>query len=267
MHDAIRLYLRYIGISLRSQVEYRASTFMLAIGTLVLTAVEFSAVWALFARFGTLRGWVLWDVAVLYGMASTSFALAEAFLRGFDVFDRMIVRGDFDRILVRPRSTAFQILAQELQLMRVGRLTQGLVVLTVGMAHGSASWTPSTVALLVGSLFGGACIFAGLFVLHATLAFFTVQSLEVMHIVTYGGVETAQFPLSIYTPGFRRFFTFVIPLAFLNYLPALTMLGRAEPGTWETWAGWMSPLVGPVFLALSLQVWRIGVRHYQSTGS
>lgn len=31
--------------------------------------------------------------------------------------------------------------------------------------------------------------------------------------------------------------------------------------------GWLAPLVGPVFLVLCLQIWRIGVRHYRSTGS
>jgi ABC-2 type transport system permease protein len=240
---------------------------MFAVGMLVVTGSEFGAVWALFDRFGQIGGWPVWDVAVLYGMASTSFALAEAFVRGFDVFDRMIVRGEFDRILLRPRSAAFQILAQELQLMRIGRFAQGAVVLGLGISRGGASWGMASALLLAGSILGGACIFAGLFVIQATLAFFTIQSLEIVNTVTYGGVETAQFPMSIYTPGFRRFFTFVVPLAFLNYLPGLILLGRAEPGTWETWAGWLTPLMGPVFLALSLGAWNAGVRHYRSTGA
>ena len=78
MIDAARLYLRYVSISLRSQMEYRASVIMWAFGNLLVTGLEFFAMWALFDRFGRLEGWRLPQVALLYGMANVSFAIAEA---------------------------------------------------------------------------------------------------------------------------------------------------------------------------------------------
>jgi ABC-2 type transport system permease protein len=47
----------------------------------------------------------------------------------------------------------------------------------------------------------------------------------------------------------------------------VAILGRADPLGAPAFVGWIAPLAGPVFLILSLQVWRIGVRHYRSTGS
>ena len=46
----------------------------------------------------------------------------------------------------------------------------------------------------------------------------TVESIEIVNCLTYGGIETAQFPLSIYRPWFRSFFTFVVPLVAINWL-------------------------------------------------
>jgi ABC-2 type transport system permease protein len=88
-----------------------------------------------------------------------------------------------------------------------------------------------------------------------------------MNCTTYGGVETAQFPLTIYKPWFRDVFTFVIPLATINYFPAHAILGIKDSLGSSLAIQWASPLAGVVFLVLCLQVWRIGVKRYTSTGS
>ena len=77
MGDALRLWARYVALSMRSQLQYRASTIMLVLGNLLVTGVEFLAIWALFARFGRIRGFDLAEVALLYGMTNVGFALAE----------------------------------------------------------------------------------------------------------------------------------------------------------------------------------------------
>ncbi len=104
-------------------------------------------------------------------------------------------------------------------------------------------------------------------VLQATTAFWTIESLELFNILTYGGVETAQYPINIYRSWFRRFFTFVVPLACINYFPMHAFLGRIDPLGSTPLFQWLSPLLGVAFLLVSLQIWKIGVRHYCSTGS
>ena len=107
----------------------------------------------------------------------------------------------------------------------------------------------------------------GIFILQATLSFWTVESLEIVNTVSYGGVEAAQFPLTIYRPWFQRFFTFIVPLACLNYFPGLAILGRADALGTPAIFQWVSPLIGGIFLVACMQVWKLGVRHYASTGS
>ncbi len=90
----------------------------------------------------------------------------------------MVKSGDFDRLLLRPKSTALQLAKQGMTLRRVGHRALGLFILLW------ASIAPS-VLLTLGA--GGASLFSGLFVLQATLAFWTTETLKIMNTVTYGG--------------------------------------------------------------------------------
>lgn len=267
LRETLDLYARMTAVSLRAQMQYRASFFLTTFGLAFTIGTEFFAVWALFARFGTLRGWRLPEVALFYGLIQTAFAFAEGIGRGFDTFDSLVKSGDFDRLLLRPRGTALQVAAREVQLMRVGRLLIGLSVLGWSLASLPLTWSLAKAGLIVLIVVGGACLFYGLLVVQATLAFWTVESLEIMNTVTYGGTETASYPLTIYRPWFRRFFTFVVPLACVNYIPVGALLSeRRDIAVGSLWA-WSAPLVGVLFLLIALQGWKFGVRHYRSTGS
>ncbi|MFB3893111.1 MAG: ABC transporter permease [Phycisphaerae bacterium] len=266
--NALRLYFRYVGLSVRAQMQYRASFIMLTLGQVMLTCIEFIGIWTLFKRFGSLKGWRLSEVALFYGMISIAFAIAEGVARGFDTFPNMVKSGDFDRLLLRPRSTAFQVAAQELQMPRIGRFLQAAVVLAWAAATLGVQWTMWRVGLLVFAVAGGVCLFYVLFVLSAITAFWTTETLEIFATVTYGGNETGQYPLSIYWPNFRKFFTFVVPLACVAYFPALAVLGRTDEAIGSPlWFQCSAPAVGVAFMAVMLWLWRVGVKHYQSTGS
>ncbi len=265
--NGVRLYLRYAGVSVRSQLQYRASTIMQSIGAFLITGVDMLGIWALFDRFGHVRGWTLPEIALFYGMISISWALCDALGRGFDVFGTMVKAGDVDRLLLRPRSTVLQLLGHELTIRRVGRLAQGAAVLGYALASLDLAWSAPKVLLLAGAIACAVCAFLGLLVLQATSAFWTTEALEVWNAFTYGGLTMSQYPLPIYRAWFRRLFTYAIPLGCVSYLPGVAILGRPDPLGTPVWVQWLAPLAGPAFLLLSLAVWRIGVRHYRSTGS
>lgn len=61
--------------------------------------------------------------------------------------------------------------------------------------------------------------------------------------------------------------TFVLPLAFVNWLPALYVLGRPYPVDLPPWVPFTAPLVAIAACAAAGLVWRAGLRAYRSTGS
>lgn len=262
------LFLRLVAASLRGQMRYPTSALLLTLAHFLTTGIEVVAVWALFDRFGTVQGWRIGEVALFYGLVSTMFALADMLGRGFDILGTQFLRtGDFDRLMLRPRSLALQLMGHEPRLSRLGRLLQGMLVLAFATQQGAVHWRPELVLLALLAIAGGVALFLGILVLQATLAFWTVESLEVANVFTYGGVEAGRYPMALYARWFRWLLTFVVPLACVAYYPAMVLLGRPDPLGAPAWWGWCSPLVGFVFLAFGFAAWRGGVRHYASTGS
>jgi len=266
--DLIKLYFRYLNVSIRSQMQYRVSFILLFIGQFLTSVSEILGIWILFDRFKTLGNWSLSEVALLYGIVHVAFAFVEGFGRGIDTFSNLIKSGDFDRLLLRPRSTLFQVAAQEVQMMRMGRLVQGLIVLVWAASNVGIYWTVAKILLLLYAIVGAFCVFIGLFILQAIMAFWTTETLEILNTVTYGGTEAAQYPISIYKTWFRNLFIFIIPLACTTYFPVCAIIGKTDnfssnPNIFY----WLAPTVCVIFLFLVCGLWGTGVRHYKSTGS
>ena len=268
MVGTLALYGRLIGVSMRAQMQYRVSFVLLTLGQFLTSTAELAGIWALFQRFGALTPWTLPQVALFFGVVNTAFAVTDAAARGFDLFGTQFVKtGNFDRLLLRPRSTLLQLAGHDFPLMRLGRLLQGALVLGWAMLHVDVDWAATQLLLLSVAIVATAVFFYGLVICTAVLSFWTTESLEIMNTLTYGGVETAQYPIAIYHEYFRRFFTYVVPLACVAYFPLVAVLGIDDPlGTSRTFQ-MLAPLAGVAFFVLTLLLWRIGVRHYTSTGS
>jgi ABC-2 type transport system permease protein len=266
--NALALYGRYVVTSLRAQAQYPAATLMLTAGHFAATAIEILGVFALFSRFGSVGGWSFGEAALFYALVNIMFSLADMLSRGFDVFGTDFVRtGAFDRVLLRPRAAALQLAGYEVRLSRLGRLLQALAVLILASSLVPIDWDAPAIATALWAVAGGVALFIGIMVLQATLAFWTVESLEIMNVLSYGGVQSAQYPLNIYAAWFRQLLTFGVPLACVAYYPVLAILKRSDPLGAPDWLLPLTPLAGFAFLALSLLAWRAGIAHYTSTGT
>jgi ABC-2 type transport system permease protein len=74
--NALRLYGRYVSASIRAQAQYPAATLLLTAGHIAATAIEILGVFALFHRFGQVKGWSFGEVALFYGLINITFSIA-----------------------------------------------------------------------------------------------------------------------------------------------------------------------------------------------
>lgn len=266
---SLGLYRRLVAMEVRAQLQYRASFLLDLVTAALILAIEFGTVVMVFARFETLGGWTLPEVALLYGMAAMGFRTMDLIFSGFDPsdFGERVRLGQFDQILLRPAGVALQVLGSRFHLRRLGGAFQGALIFALAVGIGDIAWTPAKVALVPLVLLGQIAFFGALFVAGATVTFWTIQSIEAVNILTYGGNELINYPMHIYGILLRRFFTFVVPAVFVNYAPALYILERADPLGLPPWSRFAAPVVGAGMLALAAAFWRVGLRRYQSTGT
>lgn len=259
---------RYIRNCLRAQMLYPTAFLLRMTTQFTVTIVEFGGLYALFARFGHIKGWDFAEVALFYGVVSIAFSLCDMCSRGFDMFGPQFVKtGDFDRVLLRPRSATVQLAGFEFGFTSLGRLAQGAVAAAVALALLPVAWTVAKVVLLLWAIVGGFALFYGILILQGTLSFWTVESLEIVNAITYGGVEAAQYPLDIYAGWFRKFLIFVVPLGCTVYFPVAAILGKSAMTGLPEAIGVLSPAAGFVFLGVAFAAWGRGIAHYTSTGS
>jgi ABC-2 type transport system permease protein len=256
------LYFKYVKMALKSLAEYRLGLLLTIIGQLAATAFTFFSMWLLFDRFGTLAGYSFGEVALTFCVTLTAFAFTECFFRGFDTFSQTIKQGTFDRVLLRPRGTVLQVVGSTVEFSRLGRLAVSVSMLIWAVGNSGFDWNFLKGVTLTLMLISGVFLFAGVFILGATVCFWTVDGLEFINIFTDGAREFASYPITIYAKRVTQFFTFIIPYGCINYLPLTYITDRSSNPLYA-----LTPLFGILFIVPCLSVWRWGVRHYLSTGN
>ncbi len=246
-----------------SGMEYKG-WWLTVLQVLFVTVTDPIGTVFMFTRFGGIGPWSMERILLIYALAVTSFGLAETFCRGFDVFPwRMIRSGDFDRLLLRPRSLFVQVAGSYFHIHRLGRVAAGIGAIVWMLSRLGAVPSVRNIAMIVLALAGGALTYSGVFVLSSGVAFFTIQALDWIYIFTNASYQVTRCPVDHMPRVLKTVFTFFMPMLLVSYYPASAVCGWGE----SLWTGFLAFPAGLAFLGLSLLVWRVGVRHYKSTGS
>ncbi|MFI6035659.1 ABC transporter permease [Streptomyces sp. NPDC051315] len=252
---------------IRSTMAYRLSFVMTAFGGLVVTGLDFVAILLMFSRVDVLGGYALPEIAFLYGLAALSFGFADLAIGSTGRLGQRVRDGTLDTLLVRPAPVLAQVAADRFALRRLGRITQAVLVLGYALAALDVDWTVPKVLLLPVMVASGAGIFSAVFVAGAAFQFVTQDASEAQAAFTYGGQTLLQYPPTVFGKDLVRGVTFVLPLAFVNWVPAAYVLGRPYPLGLPEWVAFTPPLVAVACCALAGLAWRAGLRSYRSTGS
>ncbi|MBR5446753.1 MAG: ABC-2 family transporter protein, partial [Clostridia bacterium] len=180
----MKLYLHYLSVHLRSQMQYKTSFFLTILGQFVGSFTFLVSILFLMDRFGTVNGFTTAQVLLCFAVVLMAFSVAECFFRGFDSFAATISQGQFDRILVRPRSEVLLTLCSKAELSRIGRFAQAVLVFCYAIPNSGVHWTWDKILTLAFMVLSGVALFSGLFVIYASICFFTTEGLEFMNIFT-----------------------------------------------------------------------------------
>ena len=252
---------------IRADWQYRASFVGYTITQGLITFLDFVQIAVIFGRVDELAGWSVAEVAFLYGTSSVAFFLGDVFISQVERGPQRVRAGTFDALLIRPLGALFQLCADDFAFRRLGKLVQAVVVLAIATVAVDVAWSPARVGVFVMMLVAGTVIFSSIWVIVSSAAFWMVEGQEVANGFIYGASLTTQYPLQVMTQWLRRLFMFVVPAAFVNFFPALYVLGKPDPFGFPSWVRFVSPLVAVGLFVVARAAWLTAVRHYRSTGS
>jgi ABC-2 type transport system permease protein len=263
----VRAYCFIAAMWVRSTMAYRTSFAIMVVANFATTSLDFVAIMIMFSQVDALGGFALPEVAFLYGTSCVAFGLSDLLLGTAERVGLRVRDGTMDVLLTRPVPVLSQLAADRFALRRLGRISQGLLVLGWSVARLDVEWTPGRIALLGSMVVCGAVIFGCVFVVGGAFQFWAQDASEVQNAFTYGGTTLLQYPPTVFGKELVRGVTFVVPLAFVNWLPALRLLGRDDPLGLPGWVDFAAPVMALLCCAVTALVWRAGLRAYRSTGS
>jgi ABC-2 type transport system permease protein len=265
LRRALRHWWLFVRIGWRSRAIYRADILLWALGIVVINLVDLALLGVLLRTFTTLGGWSIWEIVYLYCAFLAALGLQQLFTWRFIFIQEYVQEGTLDPLLLRPSPPLLQIAGSELAYKDLAHIGLGLAGIAVAAARIGLPWTPTRLAWLVVLLTSGAVVLGGITLALCSLAFWTVRS----RVFLFGTEELQEifqhFPAHIFGKWFLRLTSTVLPFAFVNYYPTLTLLGRA--GQPPSLLAYASPLMALLVAAIALGIWRLGLRRYQSTGS
>lgn len=265
--ETLRIYLSLALLAFRARMEYKASFFIYIFAIIFYYVGQIGILLVILARFKSINGWTLGEIAFLYGLLAFTQGFATMFFSSMNNFDTMIVKGEFDRLLVRPLSPMGQVLFSKFEASTLAHFMLSVPALYYGSKLAGVEWTFLKLMFFPLAIAGGVMIHAAIRIFVSTVAFWTLRNSSLVHTVVFSSKEFVVYPITIYNSGVQFFLTFIFPIAFVNFYPAHYFLDRSGDMLLYPVLQLLTPLVGVVLLALSLIAWRSGINHYQSAGS
>jgi len=257
------LFFDYFTQYAKVRVSYRGDFFVSLFTSFAATIFGLAFVVVLFQKAPKLADWTFPEEMFLYGFALIPYGIFNIVsVNLYDFGNNYIIEGKFDRVLLRPISSLFQIMFETFRIESVQEIGTGIFCMVWASHRLHLAWTPLKVA---GFLFWGTCagiIYVSVFLILTTVSFWFEDRIGV-HPPVWNIIAFGRWPLSIYSGAVQFFLCWIIPFGLASFYPSVRMLGRTVAPEYAS----LVPVVAVVFRTLAISLWNLGTRHYSSTGS
>ena len=261
----LRLYRALISQFFKVVMQSKVDFLMGLFGFFFTQISGILFLYLVFEQIPDLQGWSLEQLIFIYGFAQIPRGIDHLFTDNiWLVAWRLVINGDFDRYMLRPMNVFFQVIAEKLQPDALGELLVGTILVVYSAVKGVVVLDAVHIALFVVSVLAGALIYTSIKLLFASLAFWIKRSGPFLQLA-YDMAEFAKYPTEIYAKALRFVITWVIPFAFVAYLPAGYFL-NAGIGNHMGVIGIECAIAGGFWL-IAYAVFHKGISIYESAGN
>lgn len=258
-----RLYKVLISQFLKTIMQSKVDFFMGLLGFFFTQIMGIVFLYLVFAKIPDLQGWTLDQLIFIYGFAQIPRGIDHLLTDNLWMVSYwLVIDGDFDRYMLRPMNLFFQVICEKLQPDALGELLLGTILVVISLTKGILTVDVVHVLFFFVSIIAGAVIYTSIKLFFSSIAFWVKQSGPFLQ-VAYEMADFAKYPTEIYSRAVRFIITWVIPFAFVAYLPASYFLMR---GSALTTIG-VECLIAVVFFVVSYAFFIWGTTKYESAGN
>jgi len=254
-------------MSVRKQLAYPLYIISCLLMIPMMVATGILLLYALAASFGSVSGWRFEELAFLYGLGYLSHGLMMVFGAQNIWMDLTVIRGDFDRMLLRPLSVFAQFSVTYFNLIGLMDVLLGGCVLFYSASQLGLVWTVFSLLQLALVLLGATLIRSAVFTIACSSAFWTRRSGALFWLLTDLMERTTMLPLSIYPIAFQLTLSLVVPLAFISFYPACSWLGKTTALALPWPATLITLVIGVTLSWVAIRFFNYGLKKYESAGS
>jgi ABC-2 type transport system permease protein len=263
MKRHLSILTEYLFQYSKVRLAYRGDFFISVITTVIATVFGIAVVWLIFGNIPNLAGWTFYEILLIYGFSLLPMSLFNMLSINLYYFSQSyIIEGKFDRVLLRPLNSLFQILFEQFRLEALSDTAMGIFLVIVCSEKLGLQLTALDWAFLAFAALCGCAIYIAVFLALTCVSFWMEDRVGIIPPV-YNMLTFGRYPLDIYSPAVKFILSWIVPFGFATFYPTAAVL-RTE--IYQMYA-WLLPLVTAAFLALSISIWNRGVRNYSSTGS
>jgi len=220
----------------------------------------------LLTRFPGLGGWTSGGVLLIVAIRLLAHGANVMVFHPLYLVPKLMQQGALDGYLIRPMPVYRQILLYTFPLSGVGDALSAVLLFAFALTRVHLHWTPLMALYLIAAVIGGMFLEGAVQTAVSIIAFWRTMPLAVFMwfdrmIATFGN-----YPFSIFPLAARVVLTGVLPIAFIAYLPAAVLTGRAASTGVPVWLAYASPAVGPLLYILARYAWYRALTRYESVG-
>lgn len=257
------LFGEYFSQYVKMRVSHRGDFLIGVLTSMAATISSLGFVYFLFKKVSDLAGWRFEEVLFLYGFSLMPYGLFNVLgVNLYEFGNEYIMEGKFDRVLIRPVASLFQVLFENFRIESFQEVFTGLAVVVYASVKMDVSWNMLDVLLLIFFSICGGTIYISIFLILSTVSFWFEDRIGV-HPPAWNLIAFGRYPLTIYSAPIQFFLSWIIPFGFATFYPSVRLLHRAEFLHYVP----LIPVVTVACLAIAITAWNQGVRHYSSTGS
>ena len=141
MKRHLKLLLLYFAQYAKVRLAYKADFFIAFFSSMAATVLGFGFVLVLFSKIPQLQGWSFYEILFLYAFSLVPLGFFNVVSWNLYEFgDIYIIQGRFDRILLRPVDTLFQVLFEKFRIESLQEVVTGLLVIEVCAGRLHLAW-------------------------------------------------------------------------------------------------------------------------------